>query len=233
MSETDPGGWHQASDGRWFPPDVVLPPGLTRMPGGSTVLEGVEVHHEPAVPFTRMERRRLTTNSDDDGVGGPIHPRPTIYFGRPPGTENRRAGGAALIGALLLVLASVVPWATRHPSHLQPSAVGWSDANGAIGSGWIALAIGAVALGLAAAALMGRVDTWLRVADGVAGVVAVILALVEGVRIGRASSVVHDLTDGVVDLKPTWGLILVVAGGLSLVVAAAVHRTDVPAWRRE
>ncbi|QGG95085.1 hypothetical protein [Actinomarinicola tropica] len=261
MSDVDPGGWVQGPDGRWYPPDAV-PPGLVRRgPGGAFVLD-VPIDElgeapgdaPPDVPGVTRRRRaadRATTDVDApapppgpghpsrrrrppmlERVGGPIRPTPTIYFGRPPGTENRRAGIAALTGALSLVLAAWVPWAVRTPDHLAHRHVGWRDANGALGPGWTALVLGLVALGLAAAALRGRHETWLRWADAATGGAALLVLAVEGTRIVRAGGTAEDVSEGLATVSPSWGLLLLAVGGAALLVAAATHRTDPPAWRR-
>lgn len=261
MSDVDPGGWVQGPDGRWYPPDAV-PPGLIRRgPGGAFVLDvpvdevaGEDRADDPVPDVPGVTRRRRATDrkpADPDPspgrgahpsrrrrppvlerVGGPIRPTPTIYFGRPPGTENRRAGVAALVGGLCLVIAAWVPWAVRTPEHLAHRHLGWRDANGDLGPGWMALALGVVALGLAAAALRGRHEPWLRWADAATGGAAVLLLAVERVRIGRAGGRAEQVSEGLATVSPSWGLLLLAVGGVALLVAAATHRTDPPAWRR-
>lgn len=179
--------------------------------------------------------RRARVSGDGAGleeVGGPIQPTPTIYFGRPPGTENRRAGAASLIGGLLLLAAAFVPWATREPASLGATAFGWRDASGGYGPGPMMLLLALVGLVLAVGALMGSTHRGLQLGDVCVGMLAVLVAVVEWLRIRSASDSVSDLTDSRATLSPSWGIVLAVVGGLVFFVAAAVHRSTPPAWRQ-
>jgi hypothetical protein len=182
-----------------------------------------------ALDAARRGRRRTTEPLEE--VGGPIQPTPTVYFGRPPGTENRRAGAAALVGCLLLLGSSIVPWATRSPESVAAS-LGWRDASGGFGPGpWI-LVLGLTAGVLAVSALAGSNARALQIIDVVVGSAAIVTAVVEWRRIADADDVVSTLTDGRAGLSPGWGVVLAAVGGLALVVAAAVHRNTPPAWRQ-
>jgi hypothetical protein len=238
VSDTDPGGWVRADDGLWYPPDAVPPAVLRRGPGGSFVLDPEAAPDEDAVDLPGVTRRRRAADreavvrAEPEAVGGPIRPSATIQFGRPPGTENRQAGTAAAIGSGLFLLAAVVPWAMRTPSHLSPAGLGWRDANGALGPGWVAALLGLAALVLAASALGGRIDTWLRTADATVAAIGLIVGVLEAVRILRAGDQAARLSDGLAGVEPSWGLVLVIGGAVSLGVAAAVHRSEPPAWRQ-
>ena len=212
-------------------------PKLRRGPGGSFILEDVDQLDEAGeVDEARGEevpsRRRRSLERAGDAVGGPIRPQPTIYFGRPPGTENRRAGAAALVGAAALLLEAVTPWATRSPDHLDPTHLGWRDANGHLGPGWFAVVLGLAALGLAVAALRGRTDPWLRWADAGVGALTLLLLLVEGTRILQAGRTAEEVSAGDAAVEPGWGLAALLAAAVALGVAAVVHRSQPPAWRQ-
>ena len=165
-------------------------------------------------------------------VGGPIRPTSTIYFGRPPGTENRPAGAAALAGAVLLLAGAAGPWAVREGGSGATVSFGWRDATGGLGPGWAAAALGLLAVVLAGAALAGRTERWMRIQAVVVGLLALAVAGVEGARVRSAGRVVEDLTGGEVGLGVGWGLAAVAAGGVALLVAAWLHRSQPPAWRR-
>lgn len=252
MSDTDPGGWVRAEDGRWYPPGAVPPSILRRGPGGSFVLDPSDPSDEEPPEVPGVTRRRRATDRPPDApssgqergparsgrrvleaVGGPIRPTSTIHFGRPPGTENRQAGAAATVATVAFALAAVVPWATRTPDHLSPTGLGWRDANGDLGPGWVALLLALAAAWLAGSALRGRTDSWLRSADAAVGGAGLVVALVEGVRILRAGGLADEASDGVAAVSPSWGLLLVLGGSAALGVAAVVHRSQPPAWRQE
>jgi hypothetical protein len=179
--------------------------------------------------------RRARVRDDGPGleeVGGPIQPTPTIYFGRPPGTENRRAGAAAMVGGLLLLVAAFVPWATREPANLGSTTFGWRDASNGYGPGvWMAV-LGVIAIGLAIGALTGSTHRGLQVGDVCVGVLAVLIGIVEWLRIRAAADEVADLTDGRASLSPSWGIVVAIVGGVALMIGAAVHRSTPPAWRQ-
>lgn len=237
MSDVDPGGWVRADDGRWYPPDAVPPTILRRRPDGPVVLDPTERARDDDIPGVTRRRRASDRQAEDEArraaavVGGPIQPNATIHFGRPPGTENRQAGLAATVGGMLLVAAVALPWAVRSPAHLDPSRMGWRDADGALGPGWLALLIGLGALGLGVTALRGRTDPWMRGAFAAGAGAALVLAAVDGVRILRADDAAARASDGLAGVSPSWGLLSLAAGGAALGVAAVVHRAEPPAWR--
>lgn len=195
--------------------------------------DGASRRRHPARRALDAARRGRRTTDEVDEVGGPIQPTPTVYFGRPPGTENRRAGGAALVGGLLLVASAFVPWATRAPESLGATSFGWRDASGAFGPGPWMLLLGLVALCLAAGALMGSPARILQVGDVVLGAIAIVVAIVEYLRVRDADGIVSDLTEGRASVSPGWGIALAVLGGVALLVAAVVHRATPPAWRQQ
>lgn len=250
MSDTDPGGWVRAEDGRWYPPDAVPPSYLRRGPGGSFVLDpdvdpdgriddepGVSRRRRatdrPPVPEPEPRGPRASGRRVLDAVGGPIRPTSTIHFGRPPGTENRQAGAAATVASALFAGAVVVPWAVRTPAHLSPTGIAWRDADGGFGPGWMALVLALAAGSLAAAALRGRTDDRLRAADVAVAVLGLVVAGVEWLRIRSAGRIAGEVSDGAASVSPSWGLLLVAAASVALLVAAVVHRSRPPAWRRE
>jgi hypothetical protein len=211
-----------------------LDDGDTRSVGAATeVGEPASRRRHPARRALDAARRgRRRADEPLESVGGPIQPTPTVYFGRPPGTENRRAGGAALVGAIALLLAAVVPWATRAPDSLGATSFGWRDPSGGFGPGVWMFVFGLIALGLAASALAGSTARILQVGDVVVGVVSLAVALVEWLRIRDAAGTVADLTDGRATLSPGWGALCAAVGGAALLVAALVHRDAPPAWRQ-
>ncbi len=233
---------------RRIDPEIVLPPlGLRRAEDGRVVLDELEVERRRAdadrqdpAPSTppRPDRGAAPagpapgTARPNDRVAGPIQPTPTIYFGRPPGTENRRAGAAAMVGAVFLGAAALLPWATREPATLGATTLGWRDAQGALGPApWILL-LAAVALGLSIAALSAVLHRALQVGDVLVGVTALGLSIVEWLRIGDAADLVAEITDGRGSMAPGPAILFGVVGGTAMLVAAAVHRSTAPAWRR-
>lgn len=183
-----------------------------------------------ALDAARRGRRRGARPLEE--VGGPIQPTPTVYFGRPPGTENRRAGAAALVGSGLMLVAAFVPWATRSPETLGATTLGWRDASGGWGPGVWMLLLALVGFGLAIGALTGSNAQALQIGDAALGLVVVTIAVLELLRIRDAAGQVAELSDDRASLSPSWGIACALVGGGLLVAASFLHRSTPPAWRQ-
>jgi hypothetical protein len=91
MSDVRPGeGWWQATDGRWYPPELLPDKHLVRDRTGATVLA------RPAPPTGGAPRPPARDSHQE--VGGAIDSHTELYLGRPDGLQNRPAAWLALAG---------------------------------------------------------------------------------------------------------------------------------------
>ena len=134
----------------------------------------------------------------------------------------RTSAAIGLVGAVLVVIGSIGPWAT-----VANSSVGGLD-----GDGWITLVLALLAGGFAAAvfapASVARITRWLVLPWTL---LALLVAVIDIVDISSTSSEFsNQLSDDIFTLSVGWGLWLVLAGSIiALVAAVALMFAPMPA----
>lgn len=161
-----------------------------------------------------------------ESVGGPLRPTSEDAFGRPPGTENRRAGTAALLGAALLAAATFLPWATYRPDVVGHMVTGWRDAAGGVGDGFGLAAVAIVTAIVAERCLAGRTGLGLQRWLWAASVAAVVVLVLSWWRVVDARDRIVGLTDGLVMVRPGWGLFVGLVGAALVALGARWCRVD-------
>lgn len=124
----------------------------------------------------------------------------------------RASAAIGVVGAVLVVIGSIGPWAT-----IADSGVGGLD-----GDGWITLVLALLAGGFAAAvfapAPVARIMRWLVLPWTL---IALLVAVIDIVDISSTSSEFsNQFSDDVFTLSVGWGLWLVLAGSIITLVAA-------------
>jgi hypothetical protein len=220
MSDVSPGpDWWQASDGRWYPPELRPTQALVRQRSGATILERAdeEQREVPGAP---------TLGHED--VGGAIDEHSTLYLGRPAGQQNRPAAWLALAGAMVMLAGAFLPWATRDLAVGSSVALGWRDASGELGSGFFSMLIAITVVTVSVRCMAGSYSRAWRATLVALAVGGIGLAVVESLRIQQAIAEVADLTRGNAALSFGPGLVVVVVGSLVVLVAAAAYRVGSP-----
>ena len=222
MSDVRPGeGWWQATDGRWYPPELLPDQHLVRDRTGATVLT------RPAPPTGATARAAAPPASHED-VGGAIDSHTELYLGRPDGLQNRPAAWLALAGATMILLGAILPWATRTIAVGGETELGWRDAGGELGAGFYVALLAVTVMTVSVRCMAGSYSREWRMALVGLATTTVVLAAVEAVRIFQAIDEVKHLTRGNVSLAPGPGLALVVVGSLVVLAGAASYRVGSP-----
>lgn len=222
MSDVSPGpDWWQASDGRWYPPELRPATALVRQRSGATILVRTEEESTSHAPV--VERR-----SGIDEVGGAIAEHDELYLGRPAGQQNRPAAWFALAGSIVMLAGALLPWARRDLAVGSTLELGWRDAGGELGSGFFLVLIAVTVATVSVRCMAGSYSRVWR-----AGLVALALSslgllAVEAFRIERAIADVADLARGNVALSFGPGLLVAAVGSLIVLVAAAAYRVGSP-----
>jgi hypothetical protein len=222
MSDVSPGpDWWQASDGRWYPPELRPAPALVRQRSGATILVRPDEDEDEGGPAE-------TPPPGHERVGGPIDGHTTLYLGRPSGLQNRPAAWLALAGAVVMVLGALMPWATRELAIGGTLELGWRDATGELGGGFFLVLIAVTVMTVSVRCMAGSYSrVWRGALVGLA-VGAIALTISEGLRIQQAIAEVSDLTRGNASLSFGPGLAVSVLGALVVLVAAAAYRVGSP-----
>ncbi|MGY6500559.1 MAG: hypothetical protein ACXIVQ_06705 [Acidimicrobiales bacterium] len=215
MSDVNPGpGWWQAIDGRWYPPELEPGQQLVRDERGATILVGGP---------TEVDERAA-----HDVVGGSIEEHTELILGRPAGQQNRPAAWGALIGALLLGVGALLPWAVRAPDTLANTSLGWRDANGQPGSAVFVALMAVTVVTIAVRCMAGSHRELWRLALLILGLGAATLAIAEALRIVEAIDEVSTLTRGRADISFGPGIPVVVLGAVVVAAAAGAYRVGSP-----
>lgn len=204
-------GWWQAIDGRWYPPELEPGHQLVRDERGATILVGGPSDEEPA-------------SDAPDEVGGAIEEHTELVLGRPAGQQNRPAAWTALVGAVLLVVGALLPWAVREPDTLAPTVLGWRDANGQPGSAVFIAMMGVTVVTIAVRCMAGSHREFWRLALLVLGLGAATLGIAEALQIQEAIDEVAALTRGSASISFGPGIPVVVLGAGFVAVAAGAYR---------
>ncbi|MDZ7677896.1 MAG: hypothetical protein U5K29_05050 [Acidimicrobiales bacterium] len=232
MSDVKPGhGWWQATDGRWYPPELKPSQHLVRDHRGATVLARPDA--EPTITAGRDDETpdRGSPPSDSRShqrVGGAIDSHAELYLGRPAGLQNRPAAWLALAGAAVMMAGSLLPWATRSVAAGGSTALGWRDAGGQVGGGFYAVLLAVTVMTISVRCMAGSYSRGWRAALVGLSSATIVLAGVEAVRIWQAMDEVDRLTRGSVALSFGPGLPVVVGGALVVLVGAAAYRVGSP-----
>jgi hypothetical protein len=223
MSDVSPGpDWWQASDGRWYPPELRPAQTLVRQRSGATILVGVDADERP--PPGAGE----PVPSGHQQVGGSIHEHSDLYLGRPAGLQNRPAAWFALIGAMVMLLGALLPWATRDLAVGGSIDLGWRDATGQMGGGFYLVLLAVTVITVSVRCMAGSYSRAWRAALVVLALAAIVLAGIEAIRIQQAIAEVADLTRGNASLAFGPGLVVSVFGAMVVLVAAAAYRVGSP-----
>ena len=223
MSDVSPGpDWWQASDGRWYPPELRPTQTLVRQRSGATILvpAGASDHHP--------DGGEEPPPSGHDQVGGPIHEHSDLYLGRPAGLQNRPAAWFALIGAFVMLLGALLPWATRELAVGGSVDLGWRDATGQMGGGFYLVLLAVTVVTVSVRCMAGYYSRAWRAALVGLALAAIVLAGIEAVRIQQAITEVADLTRGNASLAFGPGLVVSVFGAMVVLVAAGAYRVGSP-----
>ncbi len=204
MSDVSQGpGWWQASDGRWYAPEL-------------------HPHHVPPPPPPSATPPPPPTTSGPPPPGwaqpaaGPLPPDPGLSAPQP---GSRRPLGPAkllpgiVIGAgVLVVLGSLLPWAT------VSSGIGSLSVDGTSGDGKLTLILGVIALVMGVVLLQRGAGVGWLVGTGVVFLVTL------GVSIKDASDISSfgDQVTALVGVHVGFGLWLCILGSIAGVVATAL-----------
>lgn len=232
MSDVSPGeGWWQAADGRWYPPELRPAQHLARHSSGATILvrPGEADPSRPEPP--RSDRPEPPPpdqrESPHQSVGGTIESHTELYLGRPAGLQNRPAAWFALLGAMVMVGGSLLPWASRESAD-GTTDLGWRDAAGDPGVGFYVLLLAITVMTISVRCMAGSYSRGWRAALVALAAGSIGLAAVEAVRVQRAIDQVSELSHGAVALSFGPGLIVTAVGATVVLVAAAAYRVGSP-----
>jgi hypothetical protein len=225
MSDVSPGpDWWQATDGRWYPPELRPTTRLVRHSSGATILVPTDEGGDRDPPG---DSGNVAPPSHED-VGGSIHSHASLYLGRPAGLQNRPAAWLALVGAIVMLAGSLLPWATRSIAAGGDASLGFRDAAGNVGGGFYAVLLAVTVMTVSVRCMAGSYSRGWRAALVALAAGSIGLAAVEAVRIQQAISKVTDLTRGNATLTFGPGLVVLVAGALVVLVAAGAYRVGSP-----
>ncbi len=222
MSDVNPGtGWWQATDGRWYPPELKPARHLARHDTGATVLEEIDPASAPGA----------TDHHDDVGagerVGGAIESHTELYLGRPAGLQNRPAAWFALLGALVMVAGALLPWAQKATVR-GGAELGWRDAEGDPGGGFFVLLLAITVMTISVRCMAGSYSRGWRAALVALAVASLGLLAVEAVRVQQAIDEVAELSRGAVALSFGPGLLVGAVGAAVVLIAAGAYRVGSP-----
>jgi hypothetical protein len=140
--------------------------------------------------------------------------------------DNRPAGYAALVGAVLGAVGAFQVWLRVSIASVNPpggAETGWKGGDGR--TIVVAARVAAIAgIGL----LLGRRDLWLKVALLIAGGVTLVIALVHMANVGSKANDIQQqfgIPTGDVRAEIGAGLYVVVAGGVAVLAAGLRART--------
>jgi hypothetical protein len=140
--------------------------------------------------------------------------------------DNRPAGYAALVGAVLGAVGAFQVWLRVSIASVNPpggAETGWKGGDGR--TIVVAALVAAIAgIGL----LLGRRDLWLKVALLIAGGVTLVIALVHMANVGSKANDIQQqfgIPTGDVRAEIGAGLYVVVAGGVAVLAAGLRART--------
>lgn len=227
MSDVNPGpGWWQATDGRWYPPELKPTRHLARQSSGATVL--VEVDETPTGDSTgRGEEYGQQVHSPSESVGGSIEFHPELYLGRPAGLQNRPAAWFALLGAVVMFGGSLLPWARKN-TVTGVVEMGWRDAAGEPGGGVYMLLLAITVMTVAVRCMAGSYSRGWRAALVTLAGGSIGLAAIEAIRVQQAIDEVSDLSRGLVTLSFGPGLVICAVGAMVVLIAAGAYRVGSP-----
>ena len=219
MSDISPGpDWWQASDGRWYPPELRPTQALVKQRSGATILERADDRDSGGV----------APPGGHEEIGGPIHEHTALYLGRPAGQQNRPAAWLALGGAVVMLAGALLPWAVRDLAVGSSTALGWRDASGELGSGFFLMLLAITVVTVSVRCMAGSYSLAWRSTLVALAMGGIGLAAVEAWRIQEAIVEVADLTRGNAALSFGPGLPVVVLGALVVLVAAGAYRVGSP-----
>lgn len=222
MSDVNPGtGWWQATDGRWYPPELKPTRHLARQDTGATVLVDLEPTAEPDAPGASAEV------DASERVGGAIESHTELYLGRPAGLQNRPAAWFALLGALVMVAGALLPWAEKATA-TGGADLGWRDADGDPGGGFFVLLLAITVMTISVRCMAGSYSRGWRAALVALATASLGLLTVEAIRVQTAIDEVAELSRGAVALAFGPGLLVAAVGAAVVLIAAGAYRVGSP-----
>lgn len=229
MSDVNPGaGWWQATDGRWYPPELKPAKHLSHQSSGATVLVDVDGDNADTQEVDAgSSDAQATPRRSSESVGGAIDSHTELYLGRPAGLQNRPAAWFALLGALVMVGGCLLPWAQKATVEGVVE-LGWRDAAGEPGGGVYMLLLAITVMTIAVRCMAGSYSRGWRAALVALAGGSIGLAAVEAVRVQQAIDEVAELSRGLVDLSFGPGLLVCAVGASVVLMAAGAYRVGSP-----
>lgn len=228
MSDVNPGtGWWQATDGRWYPPELKPTRHLARQDTGATVLVEVEPPASAESAGPEGSAGGDEGSGGNERVGGAIESHTELYLGRPAGLQNRPAAWFALLGALVMVGGALLPWAQK-ATVAGGVDLGWRDAQGDPGGGFFVLLLAITVMTISVRCMAGSYSRGWRAALVALAVASLALLTIEAVRVQQAIDEVAELSRGSVALSFGPGLLVGAVGAAVVLIAAGAYRVGSP-----
>jgi hypothetical protein len=210
MSDVSQGpGWWQASDGKWYPPELhphyapPPPPAAATQPPPSA----------PAAPNWGQP----PSGPPPSGPESPTTP-PATGAGRSLGSTKLLPGLVIGAGALL-ILGSLLPWAT------VSSRFGSISVDGTSGDGKITLILGVVALAMGVVLLQRKISTGWLVGTGVVFLAALGITIKDASDVSSVPNPVAELVGVHVGFGLWLGMIASIVGAVAIVLLFLERRT--------